>query len=326
MGRIRFCTRTRSFTRRPTGSHRPVSAVHVVGMAIVLPTDAVARRHLTERVCAACEQTRPIAEFEPTRDARGKHARRQVCTTCVTGIDGHLRSGLTIDVVTALTSAPVPLIRERHLAITAEQPTTATTPAAATPSRVCLACKRDVPVTGYSTTPTGAHRRVCEECRAAVDALLHARTPVAEIIRKTGVTRPTITERRRELGLPDVRRVMAPDTQEQILALAADHAPADIARQLGEDPVNVRRFLTRRGVIETNPAYGPVDPALLEQAAALLADETPYAEVARTTGIDVGTLRARFPGHSRTRDNRALMAWINMTPEVQALHREISRR
>ncbi|QDF18531.1 hypothetical protein SEA_PUPPER_45 [Gordonia phage Pupper] len=68
-----------------------------------------------------------------------------------------------------------------------------------------------------------------------------------------------------------------------------------IADQLGIAERSVRRIRRRAGV--SLPTSPPTPPETLSRALEMLQDGCPYAEVSRTLGVPVCTLRRRIPGY-----------------------------
>jgi len=73
--------------------------------------------------------------------------------------------------------------------------------------------------------------------------------------------------------------------------------PCEIAAALGITERSVHRYLEKLGM--TQPQVYPWSEEELRLARSLLEDECPYAEVARTLGVNVGIVQNRFPGMGR---------------------------
>jgi len=156
-----------------------------------------------------------------------------------------------------------------------------------------------------------------------VDALLETKTSVVKIMQATNLTRVTIVSRRSELGLPGSASHMPDSVRARILELAATITPDRIAVEVNVDPAKVWRFMKARGLVDSGPNRGPIDPQMLQFAAELLADKASYAEASRSTGIDEKTLARHFPDAGADRDFRVVQAAIVRSPGLRNLHLEI---
>lgn len=87
---------------------------------------------------------------------------------------------------------------------------------------------------------------------------------------------------------------------------------AQAAAFLSVHPESLRRARRR---INVSPDY-----ALAER---LLADHTPYPEVARTIGVPTSRVRRRFPGYAVSREHRSIMASILSDSRLRELHTEL---
>lgn len=288
----------------------------------MLVSPATAAPPSTARACVACRAGKPADAFEMIRDARGKHARRRVCITCITAVDKAVSAGEPAEQITRRLRVSAETVRERKIVRDATAPAPPRTNAS---MRTCGTCRKARRPDQFDVNEdTGAARKVCRSCLSTIDSMLTAGNSVTKAVAVTGASPTTVTERRRQLGLPSRYQRMSPQVRAAILALAATTDPDQIAAEVGEDPAKVRRLLLREGLVEAAPT-GPIPPELLAQARLLIEDEAPYAEVARTTGISMNALARHFPGKGATRDHKSLVSWIHMDPTRQALHREITR-
>ncbi|MBN9214796.1 MAG: hypothetical protein J0J04_08270 [Microbacterium sp.] len=272
---------------------------------------------------------KPTDQFDMMRDARGKHARRRVCAACMSHVDELVAQGAATEVIVTLVHVSKAVVGERQIAHNARRPAIAS-PAEQPASRTCAACKSTHPLHRFAiAADTGARRRICDICLERVDDLLRGQASITDVTAETGVSRSTVSARRKELRLPPTVTPMPPARRAAILALAAAAEdaiePDRIAAEVGEKTANVRRLLVREGLIVPAETRGPLTPEQLDQAQALLEDEAPYAEVARTTGIGMKTLARHFPGMGAGTDHKVLIAWINSNPARAALHDELTK-
>jgi len=204
---------------------------------------------------------------------------------------------------------------------------TDTVPPGAT--RTCISCKRTRTLDAFALIDPGAgtidRRRVCTVCLTAVDELLRSgNTNLTDISRRTGVSTPTIRQRRDELGVTGrgYRRLNDIDALTELTL--ANHDPAVIADQLNVEVHTVRRRQVDLGLREPDARFRRTDDSVLARAEQMLREErASYSETARTVGVDVDTLRRHFPGLGWTADDFATMASILSTPELRRLHVEL---
>lgn len=87
----------------------------------------------------------------------------------------------------------------------------------------------------------------------------------------------------------------------------------EIARVLECSSRTVVRIRARLGITEPGPV--PIPSEVLAAAEAMLEDQCPFSEIARTLPISVSTLAKRFPGRGwspeQTVENRSVMAQFN---------------
>lgn len=96
------------------------------------------------------------------------------------------------------------------------------------------------------------------------------------------------------------------------LALPEVRTYADAARILGVSVDTVSRYAKRGGVVQTRGRA--IDPARLVRLEAMLDEGLSFAEIHRTEGADMETLRRYFPGRQwttaqRVEFQRTLRAW-----------------
>lgn len=297
-------------------------------MAIVNPEVGTLRPAATNRTaastCTACKGIHPAESFETIRRG-GKSRRRRICHECLARVDALLEQSAATSLIVAVVGVTKETVADRRLELEARR-SAASVPAS---MRQCSACETTYLVVRFQTRSDSSGkivtRKVCEFCIDAVDRLLSERKAVSDITASTRVPEPTVRNRRRALGLPAQRRRLRPEEIEQILAMGRrDAEPAEIARSIGTDVVNVRRHLNDAG-LRVPAVRRPLTPERLNQARLLLEDGAPYAEAFRTTGIDVKTLGERFPGYGKNSEHRALVARINNDDRLRKMQEEISR-
>jgi hypothetical protein len=274
------------------------------------------------RDCLACKLSKPMTDFELFRDARGKHARRRLCISCIEQTDAAIIAGEAFGSIVSRVRVSAVTVRERALALRLEGKYHPPTPkyAAPKPSHFCSACG------AYAEGGAGLTHRVCEGCVAKVDELIASGLPNFKVAEQSGASGYFVANRRRQTSSVGVRPRMPADLREQILELGRDGVHhTDIAEQVGLDAALVRRFLRRAGVVKAGVQYQKLSDEQLARAKAHLEDGASYAEAARSVGARAESLARHFPGYGRDREHRALIAWINQNPDVKALHDEIGR-
>lgn len=253
-------------------------------MAIVVPAPRISG-HLT-RTCTTCSRSRPSTVFPVTRDAAGKIAAGSVCWDCAAG------------------TVPV--------------------------QHTCVACGMDRPDHRYQVMPaTGHRRRVCDLCLDRVDVMLRDGFRIVEVSAATGVGRSTVGARKSELSLAVLRSRVEGRVAAEILHVAQEPFSSDaelvaaVVERVGVSVSLARRFLVSQGLIEKGDKPDLVSADVSARMAAFIADEVPFAEIARTLGVSEETVARHHPGRGRTPEHRALIAWVAHQPEmVQKLHRE----